>query len=54
MPFKVYPQASKYDVEANVIGGGIAAQADAVKLGIARALLETNPEFVLLLRNMAY
>ena len=35
---------SKYDVEVNVLGGGIAAQADAVKLGIARALLETNPD----------
>ncbi len=27
-----------------VSGGGVAAQADAVKMGIARALVEFNPE----------
>jgi small subunit ribosomal protein S9 len=31
-------------VVANVSGGGIDGQAGAVKLGIARALLEFNPE----------
>lgn len=38
-PFQVIPEAKMYDVEANVIGGGLCAQADAVKLSIARALL---------------
>lgn len=33
-----------FDVIANVHGGGINGQADAVKLGIARALLEFNGE----------
>ena len=33
-----------FDVVANVHGGGINGQADAVKLGIARALLEFNVE----------
>jgi len=33
-----------FDVIANVHGGGINGQADAVKLGIARALLEFNVE----------
>lgn len=52
MPFHVYPQgASRYDAHANVIGGGLPAQADAVKLGIARALLDVNPEIRLLLRT---
>jgi small subunit ribosomal protein S9 len=36
--------ASSFDVLATVSGGGVAAQADAVKLGIARALLKFNPE----------
>lgn len=52
LPFKVYPQAATlYDVEANVSGGGLGAQADAVKLGIARALLSTNEELRSLLRQ---
>ena len=33
-----------FDVITTVKGGGVMAQADAVKLGIARALMEFNPE----------
>jgi small subunit ribosomal protein S9 len=33
-----------FDVVSTVSGGGIVGQADAVKLGIARALLEFNVE----------
>jgi len=36
--------ASSFDVVTTVKGGGVAAQADAVKMGVARALLEFNPE----------
>jgi small subunit ribosomal protein S9 len=36
--------AASFDVLATVSGGGVAAQADAVKMGIARALLLFNPE----------
>jgi small subunit ribosomal protein S9 len=36
--------ASSFDVVVTVKSGGVAAQADAVKMGIARALLEFNPE----------
>ena len=35
---------SSFDVVVGVKSGGVAAQADAVKMGIARALLEFNPE----------
>ena len=35
---------STFDVLANVSGGGVSAQADAVKMGISRALLEFNAE----------
>jgi small subunit ribosomal protein S9 len=40
IPFKVFPVGSGINVEANVFGGGKNAQADAVKLGIARAFVE--------------
>jgi len=35
---------ANFDVLANVSGGGVSAQADAVKMGISRALLEFNVE----------
>lgn len=35
---------NEFDVLTTVNGGGVTAQADAVKMGIARALLEFNPE----------
>lgn len=38
-PFRIVPTTNMLDIEANVIGGGMSAQAGAVKLGIARALL---------------
>ena len=44
-PLKTIESLDKYDVKINANGGGIKGQAEAVKLGIARALLEVNPEF---------
>ena len=44
-PFDVTNTIGKYDVVANVVGGGISGQAGAIRHGIARALLvadETN------------
>lgn len=35
---------SSYDVTVNVEGGGVTGQAEAARLGIARALVEINPE----------
>ncbi len=37
-------QAENYDVKVNVCGGGFKGQAEAIRLGIARALVEINPE----------
>ncbi len=34
----------KYDIRVNVVGGGYTGQAGAIRLGIARALLEAEPE----------
>jgi small subunit ribosomal protein S9 len=45
MPFKAVEGGDKYDVKINAAGGGMKGQAEAAKLGIARALLEVNPEF---------
>jgi small subunit ribosomal protein S9 len=43
-PFEVTETLGRYDVMANVNGGGLAGQSDAVRHGIARALLTVNPE----------
>ena len=44
LPLKTVELADKYDVKINATGGGIKGQAEAAKLGIARALLEVNAE----------
>jgi small subunit ribosomal protein S9 len=41
---------SNFDVVTTLRGGGVSAQADAVKMGIARALVEFNPELRKLLK----
>jgi small subunit ribosomal protein S9 len=41
---KLTKLADKYDIKVNVCGGGVAGQAQAVRHGIARALLEVDPE----------
>jgi small subunit ribosomal protein S9 len=43
-PFELVEVLGRYDVEANVAGGGLAAQADAVRFGIARALTVADLE----------
>lgn len=43
-PLVLTGTAERFDVMANVSGGGISGQADAVKHGIARAILKVNPE----------
>ena len=44
-PLKTIDALDKFDVKVNAAGGGIKGQAEAVKLGIARALCEVNAEF---------
>ncbi len=44
-PFKVSETLGNYDVFANVKGGGVRGQAEAIRLGIARALIDINPDF---------
>ena len=43
-PLLLTETADKFDVLATVLGGGVAGQAGAIRLGIARALCEYNVE----------
>ncbi len=43
-PFTVTENVKKFDVRVNVAGGGAAGQAEAIRLGISRALLEHDSE----------
>ncbi|MDD5608040.1 MAG: 30S ribosomal protein S9 [Ignavibacterium sp.] len=45
LPFKLTETEGKYDVQVNVKGGGTTGQAQSVRLGIARALVEINPDY---------
>lgn len=48
--FKVTDTDGKYDVMANIDGGGTTGQAEALRLAIGKALIEINPEWKTLLR----
>ena len=43
-PLKTTDLMGKYDIIINAQGGGLKGQAEAAKLGIARVLIELNPE----------
>ncbi|HYK56359.1 MAG TPA: 30S ribosomal protein S9 [Flavisolibacter sp.] len=44
-PLQTVEAADKFDVKINAAGGGVKGQAEAAMLGIARVLVELNPEF---------
>jgi len=44
-PLKIAESSDKFDVVVNATGGGVKGQAEATKLGIARALLEVSADF---------
>jgi len=44
-PFTITDNVDKYDVKVNVNGGGINGQAEAIRLGISKALVEINAEW---------
>lgn len=43
-PLQVTNTHGRYDVDATLEGGGVTGQVDALRLGIARALVELDPE----------
>ena len=54
VPFTTIGMEGKFDVIASADGGGLRGQADAVRLGISRALLEFNPEFRASLKKQGF
>ncbi|MFH1284248.1 MAG: 30S ribosomal protein S9 [Candidatus Peregrinibacteria bacterium] len=42
-PFKATGTSQKYNVTAKVMGGGVTSQAEAIRHGIAKALIEADP-----------
>jgi len=50
-PFVATELGGQFDVTVLVKGGGITGQAGAIKMGVARALLQVNPEFRPVLRR---
>lgn len=50
-PFIALEQENKFDITVRVNGGGHAGQIDAIRLGIAKALVELNPDFKNTLRR---
>ena len=53
-PFEVTDSLGRFDVYANVCGGGISGQAGAIKHGITKALLEADPELRLTLKRAGF
>jgi small subunit ribosomal protein S9 len=45
LPLKTIEASDKFDIVINATGGGVKGQAEAAKLGIARALLQVNPDY---------
>ena len=45
LPLKAIQALDKFDVKINAAGGGMKGQAEAAKLGIARALMELSAEY---------
>ena len=43
--FEITDTESKFDLNANIDGGGYKGQAEALRMAIARALVKLNPEF---------
>ncbi|MDD5166562.1 MAG: 30S ribosomal protein S9 [Candidatus Omnitrophica bacterium] len=53
-PLSLTGNASKYDVIANIRGGGLTGQAGALRLGISRVLMLIGPEMKDTLRKQSY
>jgi len=43
-PLQVANLMGQYDIKANLDGGGVTGQAEALRMAIAKALVEINPE----------
>ncbi|MBO7445885.1 MAG: 30S ribosomal protein S9 [Bacteroidales bacterium] len=53
-PFMVAQLMGQYDVKANLDGGGVTGQAEALRMAIAKALVEINPELRPALKSQGF
>jgi small subunit ribosomal protein S9 len=53
-PLELTQMADKFDIKVNVAGGGITGQAGAIRLGIARALVEYDETLKASLRRAGF
>lgn len=53
-PLRLTSTDEAYDIEATLHGGGVSGQAGALRLGIARALVEIDPEMRTALKRAGF
>jgi small subunit ribosomal protein S9 len=53
-PFGVTDTVGKFDIFCTVVGGGVSGQAGAIRLGVARALLQSDEEYRSLLKKAGF
>jgi small subunit ribosomal protein S9 len=53
-PIRTAGLEGRYDVDATLEGGGVTGQADALRLGLARALVEVDPELRVTLKRAGF
>jgi small subunit ribosomal protein S9 len=53
-PLRLLDKADVYDVDTTLVGGGVSGQAGALRLGIARALAEVEPELRIPLKRAGF
>lgn len=53
-PMDLIGATGRFDVQAKVLGGGISGQAGAIKMGIARALMQADPNLRPMLKKAGF
>ena len=53
-PMRLVERAEEYDVDSTLDGGGVSGQAGALRLGIARALADLDPELRVPLKRAGF
>ena len=53
-PLELTETLGRYDIYVNVSGGGLSGQAEAIRLGVTRALMQINPTFRPALKKAGY
>ena len=52
-PLKLFSKENEYDFFVRVKGSGFHSQAEAIRLGVARALLKVSPEYKITLKSFS-